>query len=529
MKGSETLGKCLPKRLSVLSATAISSAVFFLLPAFASAQVVINEIMYNPQGSNTGREWIELYNQGSTDVTMVGGSASKTWRVQDGSGNNALHTLTDPSGGTGRGSLVVPAGGYLIIASDPTEFISGEYAGGVYSAVKSAISLSSTGASISLIDQTSGTAVTIDKVTYTNAQGGSDDGTSLQRQSDGSWIAAIPTPGSSNSSVAYVAPADTGGSGSQTDASSTTQTSGASTVTTVPSYVAPPTPNLFASAGPDRTVIVGADSQFDGSGYDKNQNALDPSSTRFSWNFGDGTTAEGASVLHHFDYPGRYAVVLSIANGVSSAADTMQVIAEPAALSFSALADGGVAIRNLAGHDLDLSGWVVKAEAGMFSKTFVLPPHSEVLAGQTMQIGSETLQFRSGPNSSLEYPNGVVALGVGGTTTAAPLAVAPVATSTATASQIVEAPLATTSDASADDTKAQTPEAIDNGATQSETGTASASSTQLAAAGGLHLSLPGGKMWWWIGAIALALIGGGALIVSRGAAKHEWDIIEQKD
>ena len=48
--------------------------VLFAVPSLASAQVVINEVMYNPQGSDSGREWVELYNQGSSDVTLVGGT-----------------------------------------------------------------------------------------------------------------------------------------------------------------------------------------------------------------------------------------------------------------------------------------------------------------------------------------------------------------------------------------------------------------------------------------------------------------------
>src|SRR5580700_10683565 len=114
----------------------------FLLPALVSAQVIVNEVMYNPEGSDTGREWIELYNAGQSDVTMVGGSGKGSWRISDGSN----HTLTDPASpasggasGTGRGSLTIPAGGYLVIASDPNDFISGEYAGGAYSVVKSSL------------------------------------------------------------------------------------------------------------------------------------------------------------------------------------------------------------------------------------------------------------------------------------------------------------------------------------------------------------------------------------------------------
>ena len=35
--------------------------------------------------------------------------------------------------------------------------------------------------------------------------------------------------------------------------------------------------------------------------------------------------------------------------------------------------------------------------------------------------------------------------------------------------------------------------------------------------------------WWWVGAALLAFLGAGALFFSRGVAKHEWDIVEEKE
>lgn len=491
-------------------------AVSFVLPLSAHAQVVIDEIMYNPQGSDTGREWVELYNAGSSDVTMLGGSATKTWKLNDGSN----HTLTDPSGGTGRGSLTIPAGGYLVIASDPSEFISGEYAGGAYSVVKSSISLTNAGATISLIDNTSGTPVTVDAVSYTSAQGAADDGSSLQKQPDGSWIAALPTPGLANSSVAYAAPADNSDSSSSSSSTSTQSTSSTSqTATQTSSYVPPPSPSLYADAGSDRTVIVGADVEFDGLAYDKNQNPLDDSTTRFMWNFGDGATAEGSSVQHHFDYPGRYAVVLSIANQKFSVSDTITVTAEPAAIFFDVLPDGSVSIKNLASHTLDLSEWVVRQNASTFASRFILPADSIILAGGEIHISPKTLQFSATTDASLLYPNGSLALGANQSSATSSPAVTPIPVSSSVQAAVAPvAPTNTTPAVSEADLSPAPPEdAEDTSAVASDT--TSTSSAQTAAAGlSFKLSL------WWVGALLLVLLGGGALMLSRSASKGEWDI-----
>ena len=185
------------------TATAATSSValgtLLFLPAFVAAQVVINEIMYNPDGSDSGREWVELYNEGSADVSIVGGTAKGSWRIFDGSN----HTLIDPTSGVGRGTLRIPAGGYLVVAKDPASFI-GEYPNGSYAVIKSSLSLNNTAATIALID---GSGKKLDSVAYEKAAGASDDGTSLQLTSSGSWIAALPTPGAANASAAYVPPA----------------------------------------------------------------------------------------------------------------------------------------------------------------------------------------------------------------------------------------------------------------------------------------------------------------------------------
>jgi len=83
--------------------------ILWLLPQFVYAQIVINEIMYNPsttQGSDAAQEWIELFN--TTDQEQdVGG-----WTFGDASGA----TFTLPGGTT------IPANGYLILAINDTEF-----------------------------------------------------------------------------------------------------------------------------------------------------------------------------------------------------------------------------------------------------------------------------------------------------------------------------------------------------------------------------------------------------------------------
>jgi hypothetical protein len=63
--------------------------------------VVINEIMYDPSGSDSGKEWIEIYNNGSTAVNITG------WMITDQDGGD---DFTFPS-------MSFPSGNYIVITS----------------------------------------------------------------------------------------------------------------------------------------------------------------------------------------------------------------------------------------------------------------------------------------------------------------------------------------------------------------------------------------------------------------------------
>lgn len=404
--------------MSIKSSISFSLAVSFIcislfaLSATAKAAVIINEVMYNPQGTDSGREWIELYNDGSSDVTLVGGSGKGSWRVVDSSN----HTITDPAGGVGRGSLVVPAEGYLVVTTDPATFV-GEYSGS-YSVVKSSLSLNNTGTTVSLVN---GDGTTVDSVTYTSSQGGSDNGTSLQMASS-TWVQALPTPGAANATERYDPPASEGSDSSSSSKSSSTSN---------PGFVSAPLPQVFANAGGDRTVIVGADTKFVATAYDRDKDVINYA--KFYWNFGDGTTAEGPWVMHHYSYPGRYAVELTITNTSLRTSNRITVTAEPASVALAALPQGGVSVKNNAGRDLDISFWQIKEG----EQTFALPEYSVVLKDSSINITAKTLGFEA-RDAKLYYPDGTEV--VAGSLAPAPAVSEPASASTDSGIEVSHGP-----------------------------------------------------------------------------------------
>ena len=73
-------------------------------PEVAGA-VVLNELLVNPTSTDSGKEWVELYNPGATDITLTG------WAFQRGKSSSTPMKTRHTFGA----SAVIPAGGYYIL------------------------------------------------------------------------------------------------------------------------------------------------------------------------------------------------------------------------------------------------------------------------------------------------------------------------------------------------------------------------------------------------------------------------------
>lgn len=463
--------------------------------------MVISEFLYDAEGADTDQEFVELFNAGTSAVDLT------QWKVNDGSN----HTLNIPPKNGGKGSIMIAPGGYVLLVDDAAAFVL-LHSGVTVGVIDTVLSLTNAAGSILLIDADGST---VDSLSYAKEQGGAADGNSLARTSvsNKTLIAGAPTPGTGS----LVQSSGTSNSNSTT--STNTNTGQAQTTQTTisggeSSTFVPPEIQLFADGGSDRTVIVGADTQFVGRAYNKKKEVVPHA--RLVWNFGDGTTAEGASVAHHYNYPGRYVVVLDIAEAENPASDQFIVTSEKARMTFTTLTDGSVSIENHSLHTLDLSRWIVRQQ----TRKFPLPAHSLVLAGASMRLSQQTLGFFSDASVELAYPNGIAALRAGESTegtmpqVAAPVvqdnAPAPVSEESVVAEQEDSVPQKTSKNADDEpaaevfDTKAELPSQV---AAAAATGTTS--------------------YIWWLGAVALATLAGGALFVAQRFGKREWAIVEE--
>src|SRR3989344_6387567 len=80
-----------------------------LLPVLARADVVINEIAYDIEGSDTDREWIEIWNNGSESIDL------SSWKLNEADTNHALKIL--------QGSPLIAPDAFAVIADNAERFL----------------------------------------------------------------------------------------------------------------------------------------------------------------------------------------------------------------------------------------------------------------------------------------------------------------------------------------------------------------------------------------------------------------------
>ncbi|TSC97009.1 MAG: Uncharacterized protein CEN88_230 [Candidatus Berkelbacteria bacterium Licking1014_2] len=133
-------------------------------------QLLATKIMYNPSGSDTGYEWLELQNQGD-EITITGDGGKNSWRFFDGS--NHLLKLTQP--------LVIPSGGFFILADDKNKFLQ-QFPDYQSPIVETAMTLANKGDVLKL--STDGGQTYFWQLVYTFNMGGDGDGGYLIWQND---------------------------------------------------------------------------------------------------------------------------------------------------------------------------------------------------------------------------------------------------------------------------------------------------------------------------------------------------------
>jgi len=164
----------------------------FVTPVFS---LQITEIQYDPEGTDTKREWVEVYNDSDQSIDLT------TYGFLENEVNHGISYYEGPK------ELAVDA--YAIIAADAKTFVD-EFNTSV-SVYDSVFTLNNTGETIKVLDADE---VVVSSVNYSADWGAGGDGNSLNLISGNSWQPRKPSPGKVVSESA--APSSSGTSAKKT-------------------------------------------------------------------------------------------------------------------------------------------------------------------------------------------------------------------------------------------------------------------------------------------------------------------------
>ena len=140
-----------------------------VITRLTTGDIKINEIMYNLPGADADLEWIELYNDVTKAINIT------AWKFYEADTNHRLVLV--------QGSMVIPVGGYAIIANNATAFLK-EHPLCNCTVIDSTFSLRNTGEYIALKNAT---LVLVDNVAYNSSWGADGNGKTLERTATGAW------------------------------------------------------------------------------------------------------------------------------------------------------------------------------------------------------------------------------------------------------------------------------------------------------------------------------------------------------
>lgn len=342
----------------------------------------ISEIMYDPQGSDSPHEWIEVYNETTSPINLT------TYKFFEG---NTNHSITSYLGGN-----IIQPNSYAVIADNAQQFMvdNPSYQGILFD---SSFSLSNSGENLIMKDSSLNN---LDSITYDTNLGGANDGSTLSKI-DGSFVRSLSTPGSANVSSPL-----TTSSGGQSGSQLTNATSTDNQVT-VP-QMSPPSPDIVFYLPFQKTVVAGADSEF--LVYALNRAGKQLDGVTYTWSFGDGGQGVGSSTLYRYVYPGRY--MIKVEGKSSSVFGVGQMIAYVVKPDIEIKDFGNskygnyVEIFNPNSYDLDLSGWRLTIDGASFpfpKNTILLSKNSTKFQGLSMGFASTT--FNSESVIKILFPN----------------------------------------------------------------------------------------------------------------------------
>jgi hypothetical protein len=376
---------------------AIFFYLFILFPLSLNAQIIITEIMYNPESTDSGREWIEVYNSGDSSIDL------STYKLFE---NEVNHKIS----GHNEGQTILEPQKYAIIADNSIKFLEDYSQNGLI--LDSAFSLRNDGEEVSIVDPDENK---ISTVNYATDWGANGTGNSLQitefraNSTGNDWIPADPTPFLANKTEAENENSgddtDSGdGSGSTGGSNNSDSDSTHSAINDLSDYK--PKIDFKISAGRERHVTVNTPIEFE---LIHNQDLNKGISA--SWSMGDGNLIRGRGIDYVYSSVGTYNVVVNAKfEDENVTARTKIHVSEPK-IELNYQKSGktvDVMLKNTTNKEINLGEYQIKYGPKNFkiAKDTIISPNSILILDSKItrfEINLESLLNKD--EIELKYPN----------------------------------------------------------------------------------------------------------------------------
>lgn len=339
--------------------------VFFAFGNKVYANIEINEVQISP----TNERFIELYNSGSSDVTLTGYYIQR--KTETGSNFSSLVSKTYFEG------ITIKTDSYLVISK--TEDMNSDILVGNLTLTKSN-SIQLKKSSNEIVDNLSWVDIP-DNKSYQNI--------------GGEWTISTPTPGEANSS---------GG-----DTSSGAEDNSSDLTYSLYTENDPEAIKITTKIISPKTVTTGI--PFSIGSLTASNTGLTYSVGKYIWNLGDGRVIElgkSSPFDYTYEYSGEYVVTLSyyesILNEVADATSKMTIKVIPSGVTISSVGNGAdpfIELENKSSYDVDLSKWTVIGENHYFN----IPDGTIILPKKKIKLSPKITGFMGDDMESVNIMN----------------------------------------------------------------------------------------------------------------------------
>ncbi len=359
--------------------------VFLLafLPVFSlAAEINFSEIMFDPDGPDTDREWVEIKNSANYGINL------EKYKFCD---SGSCHKLYESGSG-----FKIPAKSFGIITKKPEKFKE-DYPNFSGFILRASFSLTNSKELLELKNE-NGSVISV--VEY-NAEVGGKDGDTFSLFND-TWKNGKATPNAENIFQEPKKDDEKSSGGGSSDSDDEVKID--RTYVEISDMIDGKKKLKAEIIDNIPTLIAGAENEFNGRAY--GITGIEIKGAEYFWNFGDGEKEYGKDVKHTFAYPGEYVLTLIVksASFTGNTRKVVKVIQPNIEIADVSVDKNWIKLKNNYGDILKLDNWFLFVDGDKFK----IPKETYILGKKEIIFPNKitNLDVRENSNIFLLFPNG---------------------------------------------------------------------------------------------------------------------------